>query len=666
MTRTARPRFNLRLLPFLAFVLVVGWDLSLLVSVLPPESGGVIPIFVHVGIPLVSRLLLWFAGYQLLRGALLALRDVSGSVLVSGAKFALRAALAVTLLYVLFSWAYVVAYGYRLNPAAIQFLVDNLAYVPQHILQTSPGLTVAALLGLLCVTALVEFMVRLSLPARGSTLGRRYVMVALAALAGAWLMTPALTLLAPDLFAAQSDMQQESDPDVSAYLATLESKRVVSAQARQPARRYPVIVILAESLRHDLLTRNPEAIPFLKSLHDDYIGFDYPYATASHSNLTDLAFWYSRYPLKGEGFEGFPVEADWRSDSLFGVFKSAGYKTAYISSQNENWGGMKNWLNTAEVDHFYHSEDYNGETWENFDDLAGLGGMIKRGLATAGKIEDSETLRIAHEWIAGSTRSGPFFLGMNLQNTHFSYVIPAGGEQPYQPADLGFDAVYYRWPEEKKATVRNRYLNAVKNLDGLLRAFADELKARGLWDEALFVVVGDNGEGFYEHGFGNHSGPMYDEAVRTFAVIKPPKSLNLSHHSITFPISHIDIAATIPALAGLAAPQDFQGVSLYPFRNKAVRPVFMYSNAIVRQYAIVDWPWKLMLNAHPKQGVELYRLDEDGSETKDIGASSTAPVERLSHDLQRWMSVQGEFYRQRLFLLKTPPAYLDMKGEAQQ
>ena len=85
---------------------------------------------------------------------------------------------------------------------------------------------------------------------------------------------------------------------------------------------------------------------------------------------------------------------------------------------------------------------------------------MKRGIATAGKIEDSETLRISREWIDSLSSGTPFFLGLNLQNTHFSYVIPEGGEEPFQPSTIDFPTVYYGWPKDKVEEVRNRYFNA--------------------------------------------------------------------------------------------------------------------------------------------------------------------------------------------------------------
>jgi arylsulfatase A-like enzyme len=416
----------------------------------------------------------------------------------------------------------------------------------------------------------------------------------------------------------------------------------------------PVVVILVESLRHDLLETNPEAIPFIRSMYANHMGFEHAYATASHSNLTDLAFWYAQYPLRAPSKETYPADADWRGVSLFDLFKTNGYTTAYISSQNEKWGAMINWLKTPSVDYFFDSESFDGDTWENYDDEAGLGALIQRGIAQAGKIEDSKTLEVARHWIDSLDGRTPFFLGMNLQNTHFSYVVSPGAAEPYQPSELGFRAVYYRWPESERDRVRNRYLNSVHNVDELLKGFADYLKSKGLWDNVLFVVLGDNGEAFYEHGFGNHSGPMYDEVVRTLAFIKMPAGSGHNEALFERPVSHIDVAATIPDAVGLERPWSFQGRSVLS-TDCSDRPIFMYSNALVRQFGVVSWPYKYLFTAAPKEGVELYNLAEDPQERTNLASRSNEAIEQLDAALSRWVTLQYRYYEGSYYLRKSAP-----------
>lgn len=605
----------------------------------------------------VSILAFWIAFFLLLRAVSAFIERRDAGILRRSMHAVLHLALWAFHLYLLLVWSHVVTNGSLPNPVVVEFLLENAARIPQHVLQTAPLLTIVALLAAWGSAWLTERAVIASVRVELSGYGacrREWLAGTLSLLV--WLATASFGtggMPATDALAQDSRSDDRNAALVRRHIQPLPYYGQKSASP--PGKGYPVIVILIESLRHDLLVEQPDAIPFLKSLHDDYVGFDSAYATASHSNLTDLAFWYGQYPLRGAGKETFPRDAPWKGTSMFGAFKSAGYATAYISSQNEKWGNMINWLDVPELDYFFDSERFDGATWENHDDAAGLINLIKRGGATAGKVEDSQTLSAARRWIEAQGGNQRFFLGMNLQNTHFSYVMPPHGLEPYQPSDLGMRAIYYRWPQDRKRQVRNRYLNAVANVDRLLKEFADVLRARGLWDECLFVVLGDNGEAFYEHGFGNHSGPMYDETVRTLVAIKPPASLRLEHRRIATPVSHIDVAATIPVLAGLPVPESFQGEPVLPQQPEPPRPVYMYSNAFVRQYAMVEGHFKLLLTEYPETRTELYDLKHDPDEKNDLGASQPLITARMTTKLLDWRTIQSEYYAGDWYRTRVPP-----------
>lgn len=555
--------------------------------------------------------------------------------------------------------AYTLATGHHAPVAgSLAFLLENIARLPHHLLQTAPALTALAVGGLVAFAAISSWHVHRHMhrhvhgqvQGRART-GRARRLLAIAVVSGGSLSFGSIA----------SHLAREADASFAERANAARVRMALQAlpdweappPARPAPRRYPVVVVLVESLRHDILTQHPQAVPFLKALEAQSITFERSYATASHSNLSDLAFWYSQYPLRADGYEEYPAQAAWRGESLFEAFKRAGYATGYITSQNEKWGGMINWLRTPEVDHFFHSEDHAGTTWENMDDLHGLADLMRQGIATAGKMEDSQTLQYALSWI-GKQRD--FLLGLNLQNTHFGYVYPPGGLRPFLPDHLPSPALYYAWPPEAKDAVRNRYLNAVHNVDRLLSRFADELKRRGIWDECLFVVVGDNGEAFHEHGFGNHSGPMYDEVTRTVSMIKLPKSMRRTPGVVRQPVSHIDIAASVVSLAGLEVPQSFQGVPVID--TEPSRPVYMYSNALVRQFGIVDGPWKLLLTERPERKLELFRLDTDPGETVNRATQDEPEASQLVNALTQWMATQEAYYRNGLFTSKSPPMHL--------
>jgi arylsulfatase A-like enzyme len=576
-------------------------------------------------------------------------------------RLVLGGLVATTVVYHFAYWSFIGANGHAPTPETVAFVFDNASQLPHHILQTAPYAAIASVLIATLVSlyvarlALTQFETPSSAPPGREILYAAVMMAAWFVLSGEGATnTPYRTVVDRDriLEARTNVALQKLAPRPDAPLGPSELDR-----------RPSVIVILVESLRYDLLTTHPEAVPFFSQMYKEHAGLTRAYATASHSNLSDLAFWYSQYPLRGLGKETYPVSAPWRGLSLFDVFKANGYTTAYISSQNERWGEMINWLDTPAVDHFFHSESYEGETWENHDDIAGLAGLIRRGVTTAGKIEDSETLRLAKRWIDSLDHGTPFFLGMNLQNTHFSYVLSPDAKKPFQPSDLGFRAVYYRWPEDRKDSVRNRYLNSVLDVNNLLQDFVNHLQSRGVWDDLVFVVVGDNGEAFYEHGFGNHSGPMYEEVVRTLAFIKPSEGSLLPDGLYEAPVSHVDIAASIPALVGIPVPWSFQG---HPITSDTCRhrPIFMYSNAIVRQYGVVDWPWKYLVTQHPEERHELYNLETDPLEQSNVLALQPMVRLRMADSVRLWKSMQTRYYQDSLYLERSPPNYCEDANEA--
>ena len=545
-------------------------------------------------------------------------------------------------------WTFLASLGYGPSGDILAFLVLNNGQLLLHLLQTAP--TKMAAFGLFLLVAVFFF----------TRAYRKFISAAMQSFSIPHVSILSATALAVLVLSAPHVSARISAVSVDKFAierwtrdARVAEREASLANSLPPRRKYeptsaihatvPVIFLLVESLRYDLLEMQPSPIPFLQALSEEAMVFTRSYASSSHSNYADLAVWYSQYPLRSSRLQGYPADAEWRGTSLFEAFKAHDYVTGYISSQNEKWGGMINWLKVPDVDFFYHSEDFSGDTWVNEDDDAGLIRLLKTGRATAGKIEDSKTLRIAADWLSGQRSTDAVFLGVNLQNTHFSYVIPEGGIEPYQPATFEFDAVYYRWPFEKREVVRNRYLNAVRNVDELLRAFVEELKELGIWERCVFVVLGDSGEAFYEHGFGNHSGPMYDEVMRTLTLVKLPGAKNFGDKKIESAISHIDIAPLVLESLGMAIPESFQGEAPLA-TGESNRPVFMYANAMVRQYGLVSWPWKLLKTEYPYPRLELYHLEADPGEEEDLADREARMAQVLEVRLNQWIENQLAYY----------------------
>ena len=595
-------------------------------------SGGVAGWLVALGGPILSWL-----GPLLLVDALQALAGRARGALRRLLRAAAAAVLAGMLLLLGCGWFYFVKTAGFVSQDLLRFFLPNAGQVVLHFLQSFPLLFLAGVAAAVVVGAGLRALLA-RLPA-GGRVGQGAGLVGLVLVLIAVLLhqSGAARLRHPLLAILKRQAQAELSPQgVAALKATLPLR--TPYQGAVPAERPPVIVLMVESLRRDVIDGPAPAAPALRALAAESTVFERAYITASQSSLADLSIWYAQYPLRAQ--DDYPADAPWRGVSSFQAFKAAGYHTGYISSQNERWGDMIRWLDVPEVDHFFHSEDYHGQTWRNPDDAGEVAGLFARGVATAGKIEDSETLRIAEAWLDTLPPGEPFFLGMNLQNTHFNYVIPPGGAEPFQPSVIDFPTVYYVWPEDRVTDVRNRYRNAVYNLDALIAAFIAGLQRRGIWERCYFVVLGDSGEAFYEHGFGNHSGPLYDEVARPLTLLHAPRDrAPLPGDPV---MSQIDLLPTIMAEIGIPIPDTMQGL---PLHEAAADPqIFMVVKAMVNQTAVVQWPWKLMVTTHPERPPELYHLEADPAEQVDRARDEPGEVARLKAALERWQLVQRAYY----------------------
>ncbi len=561
-------------------------------------------------------------------------------------------------LVILASWCFDVSRGIFLTSGILKFALANSAALGLHFMQT--GMSFFLLLNGVSATLSLIVLAVLSIKFSRFTRMTRTMgvltAVEIVAVSLCFLTFSHASLWGNTHPFLAYEFHPESIPLPAVDISKLKSELIPKTDtvAYTPAmvqNAHPVFVFMLESMRRDLIDVTPCPIPFMKSLMKESIFFNRAYPTASHSNYADLSVWYSQYPLRGGKSGRYKLSDPWRGSSIFKVFQQLGYKTAYISSQNEKWGSMGNWLKIPAVDYYFDSENYKGKTWVNKDDKAGLVALIEDKIATAGKVADAVTLRVGEKWIAAQGTPNRIFVGFNLQNTHFSYIIPKGGDTPFLPTKLDFPAIYATWPKNRVRVVRNRYYNAFFNEDKLIRRFVDFLKEKGLWNNCYFIIVGDSGEAFYEHGVANHSGPMYDEEMRTFCLIKPPKG----KHSPTIvqpPVSHIDIFPALLDLMKLPAPHSFQGIS--PFSGTR-RFVFMDSNALVQQDGIISWPWKLLLTWYPYR-IELFNMEKDPLEQHNLYWTNEEKARELRRQLLNWRARQLAYYNSpELYEIYFPP-----------
>jgi arylsulfatase A-like enzyme len=152
----------------------------------------------------------------------------------------------------------------------------------------------------------------------------------------------------------------------------------------------------------------------------------------------------------------------------------------------------------------------------------------------------------------------------------------------------------------------------IRYSDNLLATMIEEFRQHHLLEDTLFVIVGDHGESFGEHGLFVHNSSMYEEEI-TVPLIFWSDDGRLAHHFI--PTSRqIDIAPTIADLLGMMnSIVPVQGVSLL---RRTVQPPAAFASTFFEGVgqALVEGSDKYIYEASADRLV-VFDLNHDSNET---------------------------------------------------
>ena len=337
---------------------------------------------------------------------------------------------------------------------------------------------------------------------------------------------------------------------------------------------------------------------------------------------------------------------------IYDVLKSLGYRTALISSQNETWGNLLHYLDTGGLDYILHSETFEGPTYVPRDNPGFL--EFVKGTKRAGKIDDRFTVNKAIEWVDDETK--PFFIYMNLQNSHVPYEVPADHERRFSKPGETYRFTFARLTPDQLPIAKRLYSESLGYVDAQLGRLIDHLKKTGAWDRTVMVVTGDTGQAFMEHGFFSHSRDLFNEVMRVPIIVRAPGMKPRIDDRLA---QHVDVPPSLFSLMGLPLHPSFQGQDLFG-EESSDRSVYMaVRTPMAHQYAVVRNDLKLIFDVH-RNRTRLYDLARDPGERHEISRQRPLATEKLSERLGSWRRLQMGYYanvqRQKR---EYPPTLLD-------
>jgi len=363
-----------------------------------------------------------------------------------------------------------------------------------------------------------------------------------------------------------------------------------------------VLLITIDTLRADHVGAYgyaPARTPALDALARAGVRFDRAYATAPITLTSHASLMTGRYP-PGHGARDNGMRIDLRTTTLAEALAHAGFATAAFVAAfplDRRFGLIKGFQTYGDA----MPRDPTGHLAND----------------RPGRLVVDEALA----WM-DTHRQDRFFLWVHLFEPHAPYGNPAD-------------------PAQARRSVIDRYDDDVAEADvqsgRLIRALG------AVRPQTLIVMAADHGEAFGEHGEISHSVFVYDVTLRVPLIIAGPQGeagpQKQPGRVVADPVSLVDVAPTIAALAGL--PRfDADGQNLFPTSDpqtptSGVRALYAESFAPLLDFGwsplrtIRRGDWKYV--AAPR--AELYDLKADPGETRNLVDAEPARATELARQV---------------------------------
>jgi lipoteichoic acid synthase len=296
------------------------------------------------------------------------------------------------------------------------------------------------------------------------------------------------------------------------------------------------------------------------------------------------------------------------------LLKGQGYGTVFFQSPTEDFEDRRGLVENFGYEEFYPLEATDPEGFEQTNYFG---------------YEDDMMLGPSEEWLR--ERGDEPFLAQYLTGTgHHDYRCLS---TRYGQEDFAEDS----WV--------NRYLNCMRLQDIFLKNLFDQYKELGLYDETIFVVFGDHGEGLGEHGRYQHNDTVWEEGLKVPLLIHAPGMLE-GGERVEGLSNLTDILPTVLDLLGYDVEDgEYPGYSLLrPLpEDRTLRFSCFHENQCMASiegyekyvYHYGNWP------------EEFFDLAQDPLEKDNLTAERGAEVDERREDLLAWRSRVNVLYRDR-------------------
>ncbi len=356
------------------------------------------------------------------------------------------------------------------------------------------------------------------------------------------------------------------------------------ARAAATAARPDIVVVISDDQRFDQMSYMPLTTALLEA---EAVQFDEAYTTTPQCCPSRSTFFTGLYSHNtGVLTSGSPNGGAIKfkpSSTIATWLKGAGYRTILVGKYLNGFKAQKvgpavppgwtqfvaNWC--SDDDAYYCQLDSNG--------------VVKT--PAAGTYSVTQTASIATNYINSAPATTPLFLMWTpfgphsaLQNGHVSApkpefpadLAPFLGDPPFRP--LAFDSLPTPSPawiggigpfsqavRDSIDDFRRNAQAALQSVDRGVAKLIAALKAKGRWQNTIFIFWSDNGLSYGEHRIADNKFCPYEDCQRVPMWIRLPGGIG--RHDSTI-VANLDLAPTLAAFAGVTPASAVDGLSLVP------------------------------------------------------------------------------------------------------
>lgn len=368
-----------------------------------------------------------------------------------------------------------------------------------------------------------------------------------------------------------------------------------------------VLLIVTESVRSTSTCNGPvkevpcRHTPYTDELLKDRFVFRNVRSLASTTAISLGVLWTGLAPYSSrEDFHSMPL--------LWEYAHTAGFDTAYFTSQNLMFGNSGRWLEGIPVSKFVSATTI--DPYASLEVGADDEALMNRALDDMGTLKE------------------PYFSVVHLSNTHFEYKL---------------DDTLHPFSDELGYTMAARYQDSIVLQDSRVAKFLKALRQRDAGQRTVVLFVSDHGEQINERGQIGHTFSLYDEEIRVPFWIDPGeaplseeqrKKLRSLEET---PLFQTDVFPTVLDLLGVLDES-----AIAPFRSRyagtsllrggsAPGRIVELSNCsplwmcAYKNWGVMAWPRKLFAQPWDRDW-KCFDLEKDPGETTPIACDDLRAI----------------------------------------